>query len=160
YGKESIDKASRTIESAGGVGDVRGLQPPARAHVGNARLRGFFFFGLAGGSLFFWIPPRWGARAALGWGRGSGLRPTNRQFGLCRRRHRLRQRGECLLHGAGLYRGYISKTRKHRKSPVRWRGGGSSPSRKRSASKKPRLRRRKSWTQTSLSVHAVTRSAP
>src|SRR5262245_7854532 len=49
---------------------------------------------------------------------------------------------------------------KHRKSPVRWRGGGLSPSRKRSASTKPRLRRRKSWTRTSLSVHAVTRSAP
>src|SRR5215813_12984659 len=52
------------------------------------------------------------------------------------------------------------ENQEHRKSPVRWRGGGSSPSRKRSASTKPRLRRRKSWTQTSLSVHAVTRSAP
>src|SRR5262245_37508251 len=45
YGKESIDKASRTIESTGAAGDIRWLQPPARAHVGNARLRAFFMSG-------------------------------------------------------------------------------------------------------------------
>src|SRR5262245_46218095 len=56
YGKESIDKASRTIESAGAAGDVRWLQPLARAHVGNARLRGFFHVGFASGSLCLRIP--------------------------------------------------------------------------------------------------------
>src|SRR5262249_38221962 len=164
YGKESIDKASRTIESAGAAGDVRWLQPLARAHVGNARLRGFFHGGFASGSLCLRIPdvgllglhemgesvrrianvtdiPVF-ADADTGYGNAVNVYYTVQAY--------------IRAGAAGLH----IEDQEHRKSPVRWRGGGLSPSRKRSASTKPRLRRRKSWTRPSLSVHAVTRSAP
>src|SRR5262249_39439451 len=78
YGKESIDKASRTIESAGAAGDVRWLQPLSRARVGNARLRGFFL-GRQWQPLFLGTPT-FGWSGCMRWWRASGASPTSPTF--------------------------------------------------------------------------------